>query len=65
MPIELTRFYTGCRLPLFFATAWLQSNGVLASRLKYRVPLSLRSRFPSIRQYWVSDLLLSAVALIA
>lgn len=59
MKIPIATLY----LPLYFITAWAMSNRKLADKLKYNLPLSLRSQCPSIRHFWFYDLLFSTMAL--
>src|SRR5690242_16505961 len=50
-------------LPLYFITAWVMSNRNLSDKLRYNLPLSLQWQCPSIRRFWVYDLLFSTLAL--
>lgn len=52
-------------LPLFFVTAWAMSNRNLSAKLAYRLPLALRCKLPSIRMFWLIDLVFSAIPFVA
>jgi hypothetical protein len=50
---------------VFFAVAWLRSDRWLASGMKYKLPLSMRARFTAVRLYWLADVALSALMVLA
>src|SRR5690349_908606 len=50
-------------LPVYFLTAWLMSNRGLTEALAYRLPPGMSYQVPSIRRFWIYDLLLSSIAL--
>ncbi len=47
---------------VFVAIAWKSCDRALAKQLRYKVPLSLRWSFPSIRRFWFVDLLFACLA---